>query len=169
MIREAKDVLQGVVKARVPGTAIVRSSAEETRAIMARKWPLVSLITNPGQFDDRTAKTVRYADEEAGVLKQRYVRGNRILPILLRVWAEGEDEADRIFSRLIPAIPKRWELDDFEGTIVINHEEHSDFVDNVSKLYLSVAEIQFTVPVALDEEIVPTFATADAEPEIDEA
>jgi hypothetical protein len=169
MIREAKDVLQGIVETRIPEAAIVRSGADESRAIMARKWPLVSLITNPGRFDDREAKTVRYADAEAGVLKQRYVRGSRILPLLLRVWAEGEDEADRIFSRVIPAIPRKWELDGFEGLIVINHEEHSDFVDNVSKLYLSVAEIQFTVPVALDEEIVPTFTTVDAEPEINEA
>jgi hypothetical protein len=38
----------------------------------------------------------------------------------------------------------------------------------VSALYLSVAEIQFSVPVALEEEIVPTFQTVEAEPpEID--
>jgi hypothetical protein len=170
MIREAKDVLQNIVEKLIPEAAVVRSGAEETRAIMARRWPLVSLVTNPGRFDDREAKIFRYVDSEAGVLKQRYVRGSRILPILIRVWAEGEDETDRMFSRIIPAIPKRWELDDFGGMVAINPEEHSDFVDNASKLYLSVAEIQFTVPVALDEEIVPTFKSVESDgPEIAKA
>jgi hypothetical protein len=163
MIREAKDILQSVVQGRVPDAHIVRSKAEESRAIMARQWPLVSLITNPGTFDDREAKTVRYADAEAQTLKQRYVRGKRTLPILLRVWAEGEDAADELFSRILPAIPRRWEHDNFEGTVLISAEEHSDFVDNVNKLYLSVAEIQFTVPVALEEEIVPTIQTVESD------
>ena len=133
---------------------------------MARQWPLVSLITNPGSFDDREAKTVRYADVEAQTLKQRYVRGKRTLPILLRVWAEGEDAADELFSRIIPAIPRKWEYDDFEGTVLIAAEEHSDFTDTVNNLYLSIAEVLFTAPVALDEEIVPTFQKVEAEPEI---
>jgi hypothetical protein len=166
MIKEAKDLLQNAVALRASGVTIVRSIAEEQRAIMERKWPLVSLITNPGSFDDREAKTVRYADAEAQTLKQRYVRGKRTLPILLRVWAEGEDAADALFSRVLPAVPRKWEYDDFEGTVLIGAEEHSDMEDTVNRLYLSIAEIQFTVPVALDEEIVPTFQRVEAEPEI---
>jgi hypothetical protein len=168
MIKEVKDVLQNVVLNRVPGAHIARSAAEEQRLIMARQWPLVSLITNPGKFDDREAKVYRYFDADAGTFAQRYVRGSRILPILLRVWGEGEDAVDELFSRILPAIPRKWELDGFEGLVVINHEEHSDFVDNVSKMYLSVAEIQFSVPVALEEEIVPTFDSSEGEPEIAE-
>jgi hypothetical protein len=170
LIRTAKDVLQAAVENRVQGATIVRSAAEESRAIMARKWPLVSLITSPGRFDDREAKTVRYADAEAGTLKQRYVRGSRILPIQLRCWAEGEDAADEVFSRILPAIPRKWMYDGFEGSIVINAEEHSDHTGNAAKMYLSVAEVQFTVPVALDEEIVPTIKIVEPdEPEIQEA
>ena len=166
MITEAKNILQAAVFARAPDVTMVRSMAEEQRAIMARQWPLVSLITNPGSFDDREAKTVRYADTEAQTLKQRYVRGKRTLPILLRVWAEGEYAADALFSRILPAVPRRWEYDNFEGTILIVSEEHSDFVDSVNKLYLSIAEIQFTVPVALDEEVVPTIQNVETEPEL---
>ena len=166
MIREVKDILQNVVALRIPGVMIARSMAEEQRAIMARQWPLVSLITNPGRFDDREAKTIRYPDAEAGIWKERYVRGKRILPLLLRCWAEGEDEADALFSRILPAVPRKWEYDGFEGLIVIETEEHSDFVDNVNKLYLSVAEIQFSVPVALEETVVPTFRAIEAEPEM---
>ena len=99
MIRAAKDLLQAVVAQRIPAATVVRSAAAESRAIMSRKWPLVSLITDPGRFDDREAKTVRYPDTEAGVLKQRYVRGSRILPVLLRCWAEGED-AEAAFQYL---------------------------------------------------------------------
>jgi hypothetical protein len=61
----------------------------------------VSLITNPGRFDGRESKTIRYPDEDAGVWKERYVRGRRILPMLLRCWAENEDAAEIEFS--VPA------------------------------------------------------------------
>jgi hypothetical protein len=166
MIKAAKDVLEGAIGARVPEVTIARSAADETRAIMARRFPLAALITNPGKFDDRTAGTARYANTETNTLVQRYIRGSRILPILVRVWAEGEEEADEVFSRILPAIPRKWEYEGFEGLIVINAEEHSDHTGNTAKQYVSVAEVQFTVQVALDEETVPTFGTVTAEPEI---
>jgi hypothetical protein len=130
--------------------------AQEQEAVMSRICPYVSLITNPGGFDDRTAKTVRYADADAKTWKQRYVRGERWLPIQMRCWAEGEEAADAIFSRLLPAIPRHWEYDGFEGSVLINGEEHSDHSGNTGKLYVSIAEIEFAVDVATGEEIVPT-------------
>lgn len=163
MIKEVKDILQEIAKYRVPGIIVARSISEEQHAIMARKYPIVSLITNPGKFDDREAKTIRYFDEEAGIIKQRYVRGSRTVPILLRVWAEGEDKTDRIFSRLLPAIPRKWEYDGFEGLIVIETEEHSDFVDSVNNLYLSIAEVRFSVSVAMEETEVPTIKAVEPE------
>jgi hypothetical protein len=166
MIQAAKDVLEEAIRARVPSVTIVRSAADESRAIMARQFPLVSLITNPGRFDDRTTGTARYANTDTNTLVQRYIRGSRILPILARVWAEGEDEADEVFSRILPAIPRKWEYDGFDGLIVINAEEHSDHTGNTAKQYVSIAEVQFTVQVALDEETVPSFGTATAEPDI---
>jgi hypothetical protein len=169
MIKEAKDILEQVVMKRIPGVVVARSAADESQAIMTRKWPIIALITNPGGFDDREARTIRYADTEAGVWKERIVRGNRIVPIQLRCWGEGEDATDALFSHLLPAIPRRFEYDGFEGYIVINWEEHSDRTDNVNKLYLSVAEIQFSVPVALDETDVPTIKSVVAEPEMNNA
>lgn len=166
MIKAAKDMLEGAIKARVPSVNIARSAADETRAIMARQFPLAALITNPGKFDDRTAGTARFANTDTNTLVQRYIRGSRILPILVRVWAEGEEDADEVFSLILPAIPRKWKYDGFEGLIVINGEEHSDHTGNTAKQYVSVAEVQFTVQVALDEEIVPTFGTVTAEPEI---
>jgi hypothetical protein len=166
MIKEAKDVLAAVVRARIPDAVIVRSVSEESRAFMSRKYPLIALITNPGRFDDRTARTNRYADETSGTWKQRYVRGSRIVPIQLRCWAEGEEATDTVFSRILPAIPRKWAYDDFEGSILINYEEHSDCTDSMSKLFLSIAEIQFTVDVAMEEEAVPTINTVETEPEI---
>ncbi|MDR1175331.1 MAG: hypothetical protein LBK83_07675 [Treponema sp.] len=165
MIQEAKDILEKIVKDRIPQAVIVRSFAEEQRAVNARKYPLVALITNSGNFDDRKARTFRRYDAAEETWKQQYVRGSRILPLQVRVWDEGEEKADAVFSRIIPAIPRHWELDGFEGLIVINWEEHSDQADTVSKLYLSVAEVQFTVDVALEEEIVPTIAAVEVEPD----
>jgi hypothetical protein len=166
MVKAAKDILEAVIHERIPDATVVRNRADEGRAVMARKWPLVSLITQPGKFDDRMAKLVRYPDEESGELKQRYVRGVRQLPILVSVWAQGEDEADEIFSRLVPYIPRRWEYDDFGGTVLINSEEHSDFADNVSNLYCSILETQFQVETAGDAEIVPSFTSVEAESDI---
>jgi hypothetical protein len=164
MIKEAKDLLEAVVKERVPESVIVRSALDESQAIMARQFPLVSLITNPGGFDDREAKTVKYFDEKAGMWKKRYIRGNRVLPILLRLWAKDEEDADRYFSRILPAIPRTWEYDNFEGLVLIDHEEHSDHTGNVAKRYLSVAEIQFTMAAALEEDPVPTYEKIENDP-----
>jgi hypothetical protein len=157
VIKEVKDVLARVVKEIEPSATVARTGMEEQRGIMARSLPLVSLITNPGRFDDREARVYRYADEDAGIWKERYIRGSRIVPILLRCWAGGEDEADEIFSRLLPAIPRRWDYDGFEGLVLINGEEHSDFADTVSNLYMSMAEIQFSIDVAKPAVPVPTF------------
>ena len=164
MITEAKNLLAAVVSARSPEATIVRSAEEESRAIMARKFPLVSLISNPGAFDGAEARTVRYYDEADGYWKQRYVRGNRVLPILMRCWAKGEEMADQLFSRIVPAIPSRWEYDDFAGTVEIAAEEHSDHTGNTAKLFLSVAEIRFTAPAALEEGVVPTIDEIDVQP-----
>jgi hypothetical protein len=160
VIKEAKDLLEsvvhGVLPALAPGYMVVRSKSKEEQAIMARKWPVISLITDEGTFDDREARTCRYADTEAGIWKERYVRGSRTLPLQLRCWAEGEDAADEIFSKLLPEIPRRWELDGFEGLIRIGVEAHSDNTGAVSTLYLSAALIEFSVDVAGKETIIPT-------------
>jgi hypothetical protein len=167
MIKEIKDLLEAVIKERIPGINVVRSARDESRVVMARTWPLVSLITNPGRFDDREARVYRYADVEAGMWKQRSVRGSRIIPILMRCWAEGEETVDAVFSRIIPAIPRRWGYDGFEGFVLINREEHTDHTDSVTNVYLSVAEIQFSVDVALEEEVVPTIDRTQVEPGTD--
>jgi hypothetical protein len=89
MITEVKNILAAVVAARSPSATVVRSAKDEQSAIMARKFPLVSLITNPGTFDESEARTVKYYDEPAKTWKQRYVRGNRVLPVLVRCWGRG--------------------------------------------------------------------------------
>jgi hypothetical protein len=166
MIGAAKDTLEAVIKARVPNAIIVRNHAKETKGLMGKKFPLVALITNPGKFDDRTTSTFRYVNTETQALVQRYVRGSRTLPILVRVWAEGEEETDEYFTRIIPAIPREWSYDGFDGNVLIKGEEHSDHTGNAAKQYVSVAEVQFTVKVALEEEVVPTFTSVTQEPEI---
>jgi hypothetical protein len=168
-VKTAKDILENVVKSRIPDATVVRSAAEGKRAIMARQWPLVSLITDPGKFDDRTAKWYKYQDTTDNTLKQRYVRGTRQLPIAVYVWAKDENNADTLFSRLVPYIPRQWEYDDFGGTILISSEEHSDFYDNVSNLYRSVLVVEFDGMVAQDAEAVPPFTSANTEPEVQPA
>ena len=161
MIKEAKDLLERVIRKRFPDMQVVRSAADETRAIMARRFPLVSLITNPGIFDGSQARTVRYL--EGGSYKERYVRGERVLPVLVRCWAEGEEETDAVFSRIIPAIPSQWEYDGFAKHIELGAEEHSDHAGNVNKMYLSVAEVRFRAAAAVDPKEAPYIEKAEPE------
>lgn len=163
MIKEIKDILTQVVSTRAPEAAIARSFLAEKNANLARKWPVVAFITNPGRFDDMEAKLYKYYDEHAGMYQQRYVRGKRILPVVMRCWAKNEEAADTLFSSIIPYIPSRWSLDDFEGEISIISEEHSDHAGNTSKLYVSMAVIEFSILVAQAAGDVPTFNTVDIE------
>jgi len=166
MIKAAKDLLDECITAVLPDATVVRSRADENKQVMARKWPLVSLITQEGKLDDRTAHLARYRDEVTGELKQRMIRGTRIVPILISVWAQGENETDAAFSLIVPRIPRKWEYDDFVGRIFINSEEHSDFADNVSNLYCSILEVEFQVEVAGDAELVPTFVQVSEIPDM---
>ena len=158
IITTAKNLLERVIKNRVENVTVVRSAAEEKKAILVRQFPLVALITAPGPFDDTRAQTVRYFDEgEKHKYQERYVRGNRNLPIQIRCWAAGEEAADIVFSRIIPAIPSRWVYDNFTGSIEIGTEEHSDHTGNVKELYLSVVDVRFSVAAAMEPGKVPYF------------
>jgi hypothetical protein len=155
VITEAKDLLEQLIKARIEKVTVVRSAVEETKAVMARRFPLIALITNPGPFDGSQAQTYRYFEGEE--YKQRYARGNRNLPILLRCWSASEAEADKVFSRIIPAIPSRWNYDNFTGSIEIGTEEHSDHTGNVAKLYCSIIDVRFSVAAAMEPGEVPYY------------
>jgi hypothetical protein len=155
VITEAKDLLEQIIKARIEKATVVRSAVDESRAVMQRQFPLIALITNPGPFDGSQAQTYRYFEGEE--YKQRYARGNRSLPILLRCWSASEAEADKAFSRIIPAIPSRWNYDGFTGSIEIGTEEHSDHSGNVAKLYCSIIDVRFSVAAAMEPGEVPYY------------
>jgi len=157
VIREAKTLLKGVIEKTVPGITVVKSAAEETREIMARKFPFVALITNPGSFDESEARTVRYFEGEPKQYRERYVRGHRNLPILIRCWADGEDNADELSSKIIPEIPSQWEYDGFGNHVRIEAEEHSDHTSSMNKPYVSVIVATFTATAARKPEAVPFF------------
>jgi hypothetical protein len=163
VIREAKNLLTGIVEGLIPGVTVVKSAAGESREIMARKFPLVSLITNPGSFDDSGARTVRYFEGEPKAYRERYVRGHRNVPILIRCWAEGEDKADELASDIIPEIPSQWEYDGFSCHVKIGAEEHSDHTGNLGKPYVSVIEVVFTGTAARKAVAAPVIEKAEVE------
>jgi len=161
VIREAKTLLEGIIKKTVPGITVVKSAAEESREIMARKIPLVALITNPGSFDDSGARTVRYFEGEPKQYRERYVRGLRNLPILIRCWEDGEDKADALSSSIIPEIPSQWEYDGFGNHVQIGAEEHSDHASSMGKPYLSVIVVTFTGTAARKPDAVPFYENVE--------
>ena len=163
MIREAKTLLENIIKETVPGINVVKSAAEESREIMARKFPVVSLITNPGSFDDSGARIVRYFEGEPKQYRERYVRGHRNLPILIRCWEDGEDKADALTSSIIPEIPSQWEYDGFECHVQIGAEEHSDHTSSLNKPYVSVIAVIFTGTAARKPKEVPVVESVETE------
>jgi hypothetical protein len=166
VISEAKNLLKGIIENLIPGVTVVKSAAEESREIMARKFPLVSLITNPGAFDDSGARTVRYFEgppDGPKAYRERYVRGHRNVPILIRCWAEGEDKADELSSAIIPEIPSQWEYDGFSCHVKIGAEEHSDHTGNLGKPYVSVIETVFTATAARKAASAPVIEQTELE------
>jgi hypothetical protein len=164
MIKEAKDFLERVISERVPGIPLLRSVKEEKRRTMARDLPLITLVTEPGAFEGKEAKCLRYFDKEAGIYRQRFIRGNRLVPIQIRCWARGEEEADGILSRVMPAIPSHWEYDDLDGRIEIVGEEHSDHAGNMGDLYLSLVAAVFSGAAAMEAVDIPTIKHLTIEP-----
>jgi hypothetical protein len=128
---------------------------------MARKFPLVSLITNPGSFDDSEARTVRYFENEK--YHERYVRGMRNLPILIRCWDQSEDKADEMSSNIIPEIPSQWEYDGFGSHVAIKSEEHSDHANSLNNLYCTVIETVFEGISARKPKEAPVIKTTKPE------
>jgi hypothetical protein len=161
VIREAKTLLEGIIKKTVPGITVVKSAAEEANKIMSRKFPLVALITNPGTFDDSEARTVRYFEGEPKQYRERYVRGHRNLPILIRCWADGEEKADELSSSIIPEIPSQWEYDGFGNHVRIEGEEHSDHASSTNKTYASVIVVTFSATAARKPEPIPYFTSTE--------
>jgi hypothetical protein len=157
VIREAKNLLKGIIEKTVPGITVVKSAAEESRIVMARKFPFVALITNPGSFDESEARTVRYFEGEPKQYRERYVRGHRRLPILIRCWADGEDNADALSSSIIPEIPSQWEYDGFGNHVQIETEEHSDHTGNLNSPYVSVIVATFIATAARKPDAVPFY------------
>jgi hypothetical protein len=163
VITVAKDVLEAAVKSVWPEATLVRSKKEENQTVKLRKWPIVSIVSNPSGFDDRGARTYRYYDEEAGTYMERYIRGSWIGVLLMWCYAENEEAADDALSAILPVIPRKWTYDGLEGLVVINGMEYSDFTDNVINLYKCVAEIQFTVDIATRPVPVPTITETEIE------
>ena len=55
MIKAAKDLLDMCITTEIPDATVVRNRGDESKQVMTRKWPLVSLITQAGRLDDRTS------------------------------------------------------------------------------------------------------------------
>jgi hypothetical protein len=161
LITEAKNLLEGIIKKAVPGITVVKSAAAETREIMARKFPLVSLITNRGSFDESGARTVRYFEGEQ--YRERYARGFRKLPIVIRCWENGEDKASELAGDIIPEIPSQWEYDGFTNHVQIGAEEHSDNARSLKKPYVSVIEVIFTGTAARKPQEAPVIEKTEIE------
>jgi hypothetical protein len=158
MIVEAKDLLQGVLENH-PATslvlnAIVRNAAEEKMAVSGRKHPFAALITYPGTFDG-TESGIRAFKSDAGAVEKKFVRGEARLPVIVRVWAKTEDDADAIVSAFLPFIPHRWTYKGITGKVEIVRTEASDFASKLSEQYIAAVVVEFSCPIAVNTADLP--------------
>ncbi|OHD22774.1 MAG: hypothetical protein A2Y38_20110 [Spirochaetes bacterium GWB1_59_5] len=152
MITEAKDILASVLTAHpavgLSLTRIVRSAADEKKAVLERAHPFASLISAPGSFDNTTSRRAARTASGGGVEKY-FIRGTRRLPIGIRVWAKTENDADAIVSAFLPFIPHRWAAEGAEGVVEIKKTDASDFASAVSGHYVMMVEVAFSLDVAM--------------------
>lgn len=157
MIVEAKNLLQGILEGH-PSTGlalsvIVRNAADEKMAISGRKHPFASLITYPGTFDG-TGSGIK-AFRAGAVIVKKLVRGIAKLPVIIRIWAKTEDDADAIVSAFLPFIPHRWTYKGIEGTVEIVRTEASDFASKLSGQYVAAVVVEFSCPIAANTTDLP--------------
>jgi len=158
VISECKDLIEAVLTAHVPDelhlTKIVRNGAEEKQAAYDRSHPFAALISAPGSFDNATVRRAAFRGAD-GSIEKRYIRGDRIQPIQVRIWTKAEGDADQIVDAVLPWIPHRWEFDDLEGTIEIGRFDASDFASKLSGQYLIGFTINFRVGAATPPNEMP--------------
>jgi len=149
MIVEIKDLLEQVLTDHpAQGLAlnvVVRDATGEKKAVNERKHPFASLITYPGTFDD-TESGIRGLKKD-GEVHKIYLRGLAKMPVIVRIWAKNEEDADAIVSVFVPHIPHRWIYGGVAAKVEIVRTEASDFASQMSGQYIAAVVVEFSCPM----------------------
>lgn len=174
MIKEIKDIAEQAVNAACPGQVerIVRTVDEEIAALSGSFAAVVALISKKdGLFDE--SKRKEYEMAIGGKKRQVVLRGERCIPLIVRVTARNENDADRLLSAIIAAFPLRYTQplllggvsSTVDGHIRIVSEEHSDGIPNLQHKYVSAFVAEFTQPVIARVSDAVVFFNSTVEPE----
>jgi hypothetical protein len=151
MIVEIKNLLERVLTEHsAPGlelNVVVRDAVGEKKAVNERQHPFASLITYPGTFDD-TESGIR-GIKKNGEVRKIYLRGFAKIPIIVRIWAKNEEDADSIVSAFVPYIPHRWIYNDVAAKVEIVRTEASDFASQMSGQYVAAVVVEFSCPMVI--------------------
>ena len=145
MITIIKDVLSDVlVQAGVPKEKIARSAREEQTLSSRREdYPLASLVSDPGRFEEADHKEVKVQVDGKALYRQMRIR--RVLPVVAKVITESEEQAADIVSRFIGNLPFTWEYPGFKGDVDPVREEYSDYDSRMRPRYEAAVVVEFGI------------------------
>ncbi len=154
MIKEIKDLTAAaLIEAGLAEGVIARTKKAEVDLKTSGKNTYASMITGTGRYTDPMGReAVITIDEERKLLK---VRTRRQLPLVVTITGRSEEEVDILFSDFITALPDFFTLDNRQGFIEPEMEEHSDFDAALDNRYSSVVRILFSVDVGLTQSGLP--------------
>ncbi|MGL4986987.1 MAG: hypothetical protein ACRC5H_07625 [Treponemataceae bacterium] len=173
MIFEAKNLLENVIKHSCEGEIkkIAKTVDEEKTAISQLFIPLAAIITDSNSRFDENGM----GDFPLILNANRTcvpIRGKRIIPIVIRITAKNEHEADTLLSKIISNIPSKWQLpieyplvddknlthtnkDMLDGDICIIREEHSDSIQKMGGTYISAILLEMSMGVIAHIKKIP--------------
>ena len=147
MISAVKDVLRDVlVKIGIEKEKIARNAREEQALITRRAaLPIASLVSDPGRFErpDHREVKLRVADE----VSYKQVRIKRVMPVVMKITGENEEQAGGLISSFIAALPVFWEYEGIQGAVEPVREKYSDYDSKMNLRYEAAAVVEFAVDV----------------------
>lgn len=147
MITEAKDFLEDLIKKHSPETCkidlVVRNATDEKNAVTNRKFPFAALISRQGSFDETKCRSSGYKKED-GSIQACLIRGERTVPMQIRIHARKEAEAESVIDALIANMPTRYGWGEFIDLVQIRATDLSDFGSNMSEYVIAALVVDFT-------------------------
>jgi hypothetical protein len=154
VIIAAKDLLQKAVKDGLgPHFKIVRNKVDEDNEKSKRTGNFVSLLTADGNFDERSARTIKYT---ADGLYKIDIRGNRKIPIEIKVFGKTEEDTDMILETILSYIPRTWSIGQRKGTIDIKTEHSNDYASNYKDGAMQSCFVLISMEIGKPPEKIPT-------------
>jgi len=147
MISAVKNVLRNVlVGIGIAEEKIARNARDEQTLITRRAAPpIASLVTDPGRFETPDHREVKLSVDGKTIYKQ--IRTKRVMPVVMKITGENEEQAGGLVSCFIGKLPFFWGYEGIQGTVEPVREEYSDHDNKMNSRYEAAVVVEFAVDV----------------------